>query len=144
MLHIQPDYITDDLEDIVNAEIHRLSFNLEGLKESGRLCSDDGRFIVLEFGFKGDTDSVIKQMEEHIQNLKDNGIKDTDRVNMQSNYMNACTIFAIEEDETKHRELFKDAMKKGDINKMQAIVENIHSVGNTIHDKKECLCYSNM
>ena len=140
---IHVDFITGDLEDLKIAEINRHRSNLEGLIEDGKLCCDDGRFIVAEFGFKGDTQAVIEQMEAHIENLETNGIKDTDRVPMQEAYMNACDSFAIENDETGDNDNFKEALKSGDITLAMNFLDNSLNRRKQIHDKKECLCYCN-
>ena len=140
---IHPDYITADLNDLKIAEIFRHQENLAGLIEEGKLCGDDGRFIILELGFKGDTNAVIKQMEQHIQNLKDNALTDSDRVPMQQAYMNACTQFALENDELEYTEEFRKAMVNGDTDLMIDIHNKSKELKTAIHDRKECLCYIN-
>ena len=140
---INPDYLKSSLDDIAICEINRHQENLDGLKSNGKLCCDDGRFIVAEMGFKGNTEQVIEQMEQHIQNLKDNGLKDTDRVPMQEAYMYACTMFAMEQEDINNKETFNKALIEGDATKMMQIIEQTTNMKQSMHDRKECLCYIN-
>ena len=137
------DYITAPLEDIVKGEIYRLESSLTDLKEEGRLCGEEGRYIVAEFDFKGDMNAVAEQLEQHIQSLRENGLTDSDRVPTQERYMRGCTLHAIENDEVEMHTEFKKAMRTGDVSTMMKITNRNERLRETMHEKKECLCYTN-
>jgi hypothetical protein len=145
-MDIQPihnDYVTDSLEEIVNGEVFRLNNLLEGLKDSNRLCSNEGRQIVAEFGFKGNIKAVIYHLEDYIRDLQQNGITDLQRIEIQDRIMEATTLLSSEDEANPYIELFKQAVNDGDIEAMAKYGIAVNNYQDELHAKQECLCYMN-
>jgi len=137
---INLDYLSRSLEDITEGEIVRLELMVEELKTSGRLCSETGRELVAEFGYKGNLDEVIQQVEVTIKHIKDNGLSDIDRVELQERRIKGANALL---DDSYFDYKFKEAMEKGDVKLMNELVENKANLHELLHEKKECLCYCN-
>lgn len=137
------DYITDSLECIAKHEVFRLSQLLTELNESNRLCSDEGRSIVAEFGFKGNIKAVIYKLEEYIRDIEQNGITDLHRIEICNRFITGVTIASSEEDANPYKALFKKAIKDNDLDAIFKYAKASRSYVNEQHENKTCLCYTN-
>jgi len=137
---INLDYLTRSLEDIANGEVARLELMVDELRENGRLCSEVGRELVAEFGYKGNLEEVAQQIEVTIKHIKDNGLSDLDRIEFQERRIKATESLI---DDEFFNEKFKEAMEKGNLDEMADIIEHKENLHELLHQKKECLCYTN-
>lgn len=141
IIPIHYDFLKDSLDTIVKGEIARLELMIAELKDEGRLCCDTGRELVAEFGFKGNITQVIEQVEEYIAKMDTDGITDADRVPMQDRRIQAANSDLTED---IYQQKFKEAMEKGDTELMMELVQRKSDLHEMLHEKKECLCYSNL
>lgn len=138
---INLDYLKASLDDIVKGEVARLELMIQELKEDGKLCCETGRELVAEFGFKGDINQVIEQVEDYITDIETNGISDSDRITLQERRIAAANSDLTE---NIYMEKFKEAMEKGDTKIMIELAQRKSNLHEMLHEKKECLCYSNL
>jgi hypothetical protein len=137
------DYMKAPLDLIQEDLIQRITIQVEAIRQNRRLCSEDGRYLVKEFGFTGDVASVIKQAKDYLIELDTITLTEEQRVPLAQSKQYAMRC-AIEVDgETSFREDFRRACKNSDTDMMDSIVDRKLTYFDSIHDNKECECYIN-
>ena len=135
------DYETDTLEDIRLHEIERLRALLASLNRTKRLCSYDGSIVVAEFGFKGTLQDVRRQLFNLRERYMKQGITEEDREEMEINWERLSNHMRSQNEDGLKEECRKNVLT--DLDKAWTYARAMHRREDEIHEKKECLCYSN-
>ncbi len=140
---IHNDYLNASSEDIIEGETVRLRTQIEMLRSNGNLCCEEGRELVSEFGFKGNMESVINQVENYIESISNTELCITDRIEILNRRVQASKSVHYEDKLNPYKEKFKKALEQGDVGEALLASENMQTLQKTLHEKKECLCYTN-
>ena len=143
IIPIHLNYLTAPLEDIVKGELHRIGSSLASMQDDGKLCGEEGRFLISEFDFKGDFNSVVEQVEAYLEDLRTNGVTDSQRNTMKNRFELGCELYHEEQEEMESRSEFKEAMEVGDSQLMTTIATRNYALREDMHKRKECICYCN-
>lgn len=136
------DYKQDDLETIRQYEIKRLKPILKALNQAKRLCSKIGTQVIIEFGFNGDLEYVREQLSQKIEAYQAAKFKKTYRTTLLENHKRLKK--AMQED-TKdfYEQTGITLIEQGNVLEAFRVAQVNHRRNKTLHDKKECLCYTN-
>jgi hypothetical protein len=135
-------YDSDPLEKIRQAEIKRIQFLFDELKQSGKLCSSTGKDILVEFGFKGNLNQVLEQMLIVIALYKNNAFIEADRTRLNDNLTKLAIYHQNQKDEF-YKVKWREQYLKGDIANGMKFLDAMTNRDETLHNKKECECYVN-
>lgn len=137
-------YETDPLKIITKHEINRLNGLLFRMETAKRLCESAGAEVIHEFGFKGDLNAVREQLIELLDRYAIEGIHDSERPRLIENETKRLKWYA---DENKSNEYYSQKIKEyhraGNLDKMHDMLAKQRLRTINLHNKKECLCFTN-
>jgi len=138
------DFENCPISELWKYDVDRLETQLYMLESEHRLCGGTGEDVVAEFGFKGDYGSVLVQLRQLIDTIKATPYTESDREEVLCR-LDRFMEYVHNKCDPYHDEILK-CVKKHTIDGLHEAVElaaHKKSLGKTLHDKKECLCYTN-
>lgn len=132
------------INELWKYDVDRLETQLYMLESEHRLCGGTGEDVIAEFGFKGDYGSVLVQLRQLLDYVKENPYDENDRSKVL-NRLDKFAEYVHNKCDPYHDEILK-CVKKHTMDGLNEAVElaaHKKSLSITLHDKKECLCYTN-
>lgn len=135
---------TCPINELWEFDVERLETYLFMLETEHRLCLGTGEDVIAEFGFKGNYGSVLMQLREVIDKIKELPYTEADRAIVLQR-LDRYTEHLHNKCDPYHDEILKKVRK----HTMEGLTEALdlasqkRSLNRMLHEKKECLCYVN-
>jgi len=141
------DYLNDESELVIGHHTTMLEGLYDSLKREGVLCSVTGSLIVSVYRFKGDYNEVLIKFRNYIDRVKNiQNLTESIRQDlyikhgMINNYENPNPYWRMVDEIKK---IHYSNITPDDIAKQNQLICKAIENEKILHDKKECLCFSN-
>jgi hypothetical protein len=125
-------------------DVETLETQLELLVSEERLCAGTGEEVIAEHGFRGDFNAVVNQMRNLLEMIKAKPYTESDRMQVLQRYERYATYMNNRKE--AYEEAISECVKKHTIDGLMEAsryAESYHQLKDTLHNKKECICFTN-